>query len=328
MEKRSAWLNRVCRAVALAWLLAGPHLELYPFDRNLVDFPQFYLAGALANTGHADAIYPVPRPESHHHPGLPGDSQMRPAYAALAESLGVVGAPRFIGPPPLALLLAPLARFPYPVALNLWTLLLGAAAFGIALAAAQILVFTLGRRSRWEGVLVLAVAFSPRTFIAVAQGNASPLIGLMVGLLACHLFARPIRTGAALALGIVLKYAPAALLPLLIAARRWRALAWAGLFALALGALSLVLMGSGPFLVWWREIVPTLGRPYLDPYNQSIWSSVPRWLGAEEVGGGLRIGIAGAGMLPPVAMASGRGVSDGTCDKSCPQAKNRMKGRR
>lgn len=119
-------------------------------------------------------LYPVPLAGSPHHPGMPLDSTMRPAYAAVAESLGLGNAARYIQSPPTALLFAPMAFLPFRIAALWWRVLVTAA------------------------VLV---------------------------------------TG------------------------------------------SLVVVGTGPYTVFLREILPTLGRPYWDWFNQSIWSCLPRWIG-------------------------------------------------
>jgi hypothetical protein len=239
-----------------------------------VDFPQFYIAGRLVLAGQTDALYPVPRPGSEEHPGLPGASDLRPAYASLARRLELTEAPRFIGPPPLALLFTPFALLPYERALHLWTLLLALAQWGTALIAARLLVLLAGRRTRLEGALVLAIALNPRSYVAIVQGNVTPLVALSIGLLALHgLHGRPVRAGASCLSGIVLKYAPAASLPVLAAARQWRTLAVTALFGAGIVVLSLVALGPDPLRIWLREVAPTLGRPYRDPYNQSLWSA-------------------------------------------------------
>lgn len=292
-------VRRVCIGLALAWLLLAPQLRLLPFDPDLVqiDFPQFYLAGALVDAGQSDALYPIARPESQHHPGMPADSEPHPAYAARAAQLGVSRHPRFIGPPPLAVVLAPMGLLPYPAAVRLWLFLLGLAQWGSALLAARFLVLILGRRCGWEGPLVLGIALSPRSYVAVIEGNVSPLMGLSLGLFAWWaLRDRPVRAGAALVAGTLLKYAAASLVPLLLAARRWRVLAAAGAAGAGVLAFSFLILGSGPFRVWLGEIAPRLGRAYVDPYNQSLWSVIAAIGGATRVHSGLRDAVLVVGL--------------------------------
>lgn len=292
--------NLACGLVALVWLLGAPQLRLLPFDDRLVlaDVAQFYMAGHMVAIGKADALYPVARAGSTRHPGLPADSELRPAYRAECERLGVsADAARFIGPPPLAVMLVPIGLLPYRAILRLWPALLALAQWGIAVVAARLVAAALGRHSLWEGTVMLAVAFSPHSYVAVAQGNVTPLVGFAIALgIWSALSGRYLRSGVALTAGVTLKYAPLALLPLLLAARRWRVIAAASASGAVLLVGSLLAVGPGPFQVWIYEIAPRLGRPYLDPYNQSVWSALARWTAATEVGSSLRRGLLAVGL--------------------------------
>ncbi len=294
---RTRLINRTCGAAALIWLLIASQLNgLWPFPAN--DFAQFYMGAAIARAGKWEALYPVPSEGSRHNPGLAGDSEMKPAYAALATAIGVQNAPRFIQAPPVAVMLAPMALLPYRAAMRLWMLLMGLAAWGVALCSARILSLALGRRSVWEGALSLGIAVCPRTLAAVRLGNVSALEGLLVGLLACQILARQsIRGAAALVVGTVAKYASIVFLLLALAARRWRMLAWSAGIGIALLTASLAAAGGAPFLAYLREILPTLPRTFVDPFNQSIWSVIPRWIGTTSMPPALAIALAGLQVL-------------------------------
>jgi hypothetical protein len=289
--RKTRLFNRVCGGLALLWLLAVPPCSLLRRP-NLIDFPQFYMGGAVVRAGASASLYPIPHADSRHNPGLPGDSEMRPTYAALAERLGVGNGMRFIQPPPVALLLTPLSLLPYRTAGWIWVLVLGLAAWGAALYAARLFVLASGSRSRWEGILVLGIACSPRALATIRWGNVSTFVAMLLGILTCQILSgRSVRGGATLLVGGVVKYTPAVLLPLVVAARRWRLLAWSAIFGLALLVLSLAVMGTAPHLTFLREILPVLGRPYFGPDNQSLYAALARWTRQDPLSTGLSAAV-------------------------------------
>jgi hypothetical protein len=280
-DRQGVRFNRACAALALVWLL-GASLVIARQAGSLCDFPQFYMGAAAARAGIWDSLYPIPRPGSLNNPGLAPDSFTRPAYADLAARLGVGNATRFIQPPPAALLMSPLGLVPYRSARIVWALLSAAALWGAALYAARFLARISRRRSRWEGVLVLAIALSPRAYFTLFWGNISPFVALLLGFITWEILRRrAVGASVVLVAGTVLKYVPAVLLPLMVAARRWRILVYSALLAVVLGAVSLAWMGTGPFLTYMREMMPTLGRPGLGSVlsSQSAYAFVARLTG-------------------------------------------------
>lgn len=295
MRRAAPPFDHTCRVIALIWLLLVPAAGLLPFEHSLikVDIPQFYLAGRLVWLRQADALYPIPRPESQHHPGLPGDADARPAYAAESRRLQIPArTPQFIGPPPLAVLLAPWAALPLDRALTLWTVMLALAQWGTALVAAALARELLGRRPAIEGLLVLSIALSPRSYAAIVIGNVSSFVGLSLGLFAWWEVRGRSRPAALAAInGMFLKYASLALLPALIVARRWRLLRNMLLALSAATLLSVVVVGFEPWRQWLVEIAPRLGRAYVRPANHSLWSVVAQLRGTEVITPGFRIAM-------------------------------------
>lgn len=281
-QRKTLRFNRVSSAVVLAWLLTAG--VLLSAQRSTVDFAQFYMAGAIGCAGAWESLYPIPNPDSRHNPGLARDSAMRPAYADLASSLGVGNTMRYIQAPPTALLYLPVGLLPYKTAQVLWGALNGASLWLTAILAASLFAMALGRRSRWEGVLILVIGLSPRSVDTIHWGNVSAMNGALIGLSAlAYLREMSGRTGVALAVGAFLKYASGALLPIVVAGRRWRILIWAAAVLVIWSALSLIIMGPAPFRVFANEIAPTLSRPYFNTLiSMSMSTMVPcraPWLG-------------------------------------------------
>jgi hypothetical protein len=89
-------------------------------------------------------------------------------------------------------------------------------------------------------------------------------------------------TGAALATGILLKTIPLSLVGVLMLRKEWRALQWLVLFALVLAALTMLWVGTEPYLEYfgkaWR--LAGGGEPPMVPVNQSLRATANRLFGA------------------------------------------------
>ena len=128
---------------------------------------------------------------------------------------------------------------------------------------------------RWRaygaGVIVLVVACSPAAHRWVRVLNASPVVGfLLAEAVILMLRGRGVRSGIAVGLGVVIKYAAGVLVPLMLVTRQWRGLAACGVFGAAVLGLSVAVMGAGPFREYLTAIGPTLDRPNEIVENQSI----------------------------------------------------------
>src|SRR3954454_4018745 len=128
--------NRICSVIGLAFLLLAIGAKCALYERRhlpqMQDYPQYYMGGLVALHGAWDSMYPIPNPGSHTNPGFVGNSTLRPGYRDLALSHGVSEeSVRYMQPPPLALLLVPLAFVPVKVSYFAWVLLLILAAWGI-----------------------------------------------------------------------------------------------------------------------------------------------------------------------------------------------------
>src|SRR5438270_881668 len=129
-----------------------------------------------------------------------------------------------------------------------------------------------GKRSRVAGVVAVIAAVSPLTLGTLRLMNVSPLIALLVGFSVLGLFAGSGAGGAvAVVLGAVGKYVTAVFVPLYVAMRRWRALGVMAAVAVAVVGVSVLVMGTGPWRVFFHEMVPTYGRVHTHPWNRSFF---------------------------------------------------------
>ena len=276
---RVARFNRACLLVAAAWLLVGVPLTVKFRPMRAKDFPQFYMGGVIARHGAWDALYPVPHPDSPYNPGLKNDSAMRPRYAQLAAKYRVATGdePRFIQPPPAALLFRPLVWLPYDLAYVAWAALMGAMCLAVAHLAGRFHERCAGRPSRVSGGLVLLICCSHLTYYVIRTTNIEMLMALSIALATLALLT-PARPGgaatfggvAALVVGGIVKYATAVLLPLAVAMRRWALVGWTAAAGLALLAVAVAVMGTGPFITFLADVFPRLSRPYDIDGNQSL----------------------------------------------------------
>lgn len=273
------YFNRACAAAALLFLVATLGAKQY-FRPSEQDFTQYYMGALLARHAAWDALYPDPIPGLTQNLGAPENSTLKPRAAALAEAASVPHGTRFMQPPPFALLTAPLGFLPHTQARTIWYAAAILAAWGISLQAGRIYSICDARTTRTVGVLILLVALSPQAHRWVRSQNFSAMTGLLIGWAVIELFRRDsARGGIAICLGAIAKYAPAALVPLYVAMRRWRALAWCCAMGIAIAAATWLFMGSGPFEDYARTVAPTLGRTFPQMGNQALEAFILRAAG-------------------------------------------------
>ncbi len=297
--KRSEFV-RICSGAALvlvaALALAGPLRN--PSLPTLEDFGQYYMAGAITLEGNWEALYPVPRPGAPLNAGWRDGSTMKPANSALAERLGVGDANRYILPPPLAPLFAPLALLPYRPASWIWMALLVLCGWGVAVQAGRLHELAAGRASRLTGIIILVVAISPLLRRSIRTGQLSPLIALCFG---CALIAfvrhQDLRGGAAIALGGTAKILPGVLVALAIILRRRVMLGWFAGLAGGGFFVSIVLMGWEVHREFFIEIAPTLRESSPWRGNQSLAGMLLRVMDAERLAPGLALALTAGGFL-------------------------------
>jgi hypothetical protein len=283
--------NRCCKVVALVFLLGAVQAKLIrqraAGQSNPQDWPQYYMAALVAQAGAWDALYPIPTNDVMANPGEAPNSVLRPRAVKLAQEHGVdENAPRFMQPPPMALLLWPLAWLDYWPAYLAWTTLLCFAAWGIALQAGEFHALCAGRQGKAVGLTILLVAISPQAFRWARVGNMSVILGWLIGRAVLDL-ARGrdgIRPAIPLVLGAVAKYVLVILVPLHVVTRRWRTLMWSMAMGFSLLLASYWVMGPAPFRTFVNEIVPTLKRTTAPQRNMSLHAFFLRNLGMAESG--------------------------------------------
>jgi len=264
--------NRGCCAVALLYLVASTffaqlRLPIYG------DFVQFYMTGLVDRAGAWDALYPVPMHGSIYNAGTFRDSTAKPAYLQIANAHGVDFTPYyFIMPPPAALLFWPLGYWDGPTAYRVWLIFSILAAWIVALQGGMLLQRCRGAATPLSGLVVLLIACSPPMCRAVLVANVTPFIAVLIGWSVLSLTPpQRERSGAAgIVLGAMCKYVTVMFLPLVLAQRRWRTLAWIVATALLWCAVALVVMGAGPFHDYLATIAPTLGRSHDRSDNISL----------------------------------------------------------
>jgi hypothetical protein len=208
-------LCRACLGVAAAWMLLGwPAMLLWcpqvlPYEMKpsaqQYDFPQYYAGAVVARDGIWDALYPVPKasvyqvpssfepqfrtflfrppPPASRDPVYYPDIKMGPLNSDVSPRLVSVfpqsaEALRYIYPPPLALLLRPLAslrfeeagRYVWPI-LSAWSLFLG------LYFAARTMRYLCGGATYGEALVVVAwIVFTIRGRMHLYDGNVSPIL--------------------------------------------------------------------------------------------------------------------------------------------------------
>ena len=192
------------------------------------DFSSFWTAGRLALSGApASAWDPVAHAEAQRRSFPARDGYAGEYYA-------------FFYPPPFLLVCLPLALLPYGAAAALWLALTNAG----YLAAMRALL-----PRRWPASLT-ALAF-PAVLLNAEHGQNGALSAALLGVAAGQLDRRPRLAGVCLGLLCAKPQLALLVVPALIAARRLRALAWAGLAAVGASLAAWLAFGG----VAWRGFV-------------------------------------------------------------------------
>lgn len=287
-----ARFNRVCGAVALAWLgiVLPVSLLLRP---TYQDLSGLYIGPLVARVGAWGALYPVPSPDPRYYAGEAGQSQQKPALLQIAQEHGVDELNPYLNPPWQAVALLPLGWLTFQQAH--WALVSAniLCAWRVAVAAGRSYARCAGRPSYAAGWITLLVACSPLVYRSIRVQNLSPLVAFCIAVAVSDLFRPPgrsgFRGGSAMALGGLIKLATGALIPVAVFQRRWRLLGWgAGLSVLVI-LVTWNLAGAATFREFFGSIAPTLGRSSTNPGNKSLQgflvratgqSPLPRWMAA------------------------------------------------
>ncbi|MBA3944159.1 MAG: DUF2029 domain-containing protein [Herpetosiphonaceae bacterium] len=179
------------------------------------------------------------------------------AQAAFQERLDGprVGVSGFVNPPQWAIMVAPLGWLSYRAAFTIWTI----AMLGCFVASVWLMrPFLPALASRWGTTTALALGSAPVYFAASAGQNTGLSLLLHVAILRALPRRRDVLAGLLIALGCVKPQFFLALLPLLVLARRWRAVgsALAGLAVVA--ALGTLVVGPASWPAWIKLTMSTL----------------------------------------------------------------------
>jgi Glycosyltransferase family 87 len=262
--------NRLCSIVVLLWLVGCVSGALIHTPSSQ-DFSQFRMGGIIARFGAWDSLYPIPNPGSTRNPGAPEDSTQRPRYQELAERYAEPNWVRFMLPPPNAMLLYPFAFGSFSASHRIWLLLGALAGWGVAVQAGTIYTMLAGAQTRRSGWIILLVGMSILMYRSIRVGNVSTEMGWLLGAGVLELIRRdgPRAAGAIVFAGVI-KYVGVILAPLVLFMGRRRTLVWSCVIGLAIVLVSLPIMGTDPYKVYFTEIYPTLKRSLPDPGNLSL----------------------------------------------------------
>lgn len=280
-----------CSLAGLALLILGTVVRIV-LNPKVQDFGQYYMGAVIGLEAEWENMYPVPYPDATDNAGTVQGSRMLPRYAELAAERGVGDANRYFHPPPVALLLAPLALLPYEQAHWLWMGLLILAGWRSAAWAGKILEQIEGEPSRLSGWIVFFVAAAPLMFRCVRVSNVSCFVALTAAWAWWGFWKRrDALAGAALTLGGLLKYMPLILTPLLLFARRYRMAAVTASFGCGALLAGLAVMGPGPYERYFTDILPTLRWAMTPPGNQGLSGVLLRTFEMEVVPETVRLAI-------------------------------------
>ncbi len=241
--------------------------DLYPnYREDVLLFPPRFTPRSALLTGTPEN--PTGEVDGFIHLYVREHGAVPPALIEKAPEMGKIfdlRVCRFISPPPLALLLTPVAFTDMRTLAFVYLPLFSSfALFGMGFFSARIYRELAGRRTYVEGVILLTIAlFSFAGHTRIHQGNISPFLSLLLALAAYGWIRRwQVVVGCSMIVLIVSKTLSLYWCPLLILREiRWRTLAtMAGLTVLLNGA-TLALGGLPAYQRFFRDIVPNLDAP-------------------------------------------------------------------
>lgn len=259
--------------VSANFLYGAVLTKIDPPSKN--DFTSYYVAAHVLREGMPEALY-YPEPVG----SLLAQASTQHPWIDVAVASGVPNPNYYLYPPLFAVAVLPLAWLSYPAAFALW---LGANVLFLALS----LWIFLGGRGRAGPVGVAACILVAGAFYPVWQHLKIGQSSLLLLLLLCAALAllarrRDIPAGLCLSGAILLKLTPAALLILLVARRRWRAV-WASLAGVAgLSVLSAAVAGWEAQVTYFWRMVPLLSAGTAFYPNQSLNGFLTRLMGMGE----------------------------------------------
>ncbi|MEI8234066.1 MAG: glycosyltransferase 87 family protein [Verrucomicrobiota bacterium] len=258
---------------------------------TVCDFGQYYAGATAAKYGIWDALYPTPKPEVYNAPpafrpkyktflfderkingkqcyyppiSYAEASDFSPKLVAHCKELKWFSF-RYMYPPPLALLLRPLACFDYETARkHVWPILSMAALFGLSYFSSRMHRLLRGKVSYIEGLMILAFTFySFRGPTAIEGGNVTPILGFLIAF-AAYSWVRGWQVGAGAAMIPLLLCKAIGLnwCPLLFLGRvRWKTFWTLAFLTVLLNGLMLFWAGIGVYRQFLFEVLPKVSVP-------------------------------------------------------------------
>jgi hypothetical protein len=197
----------------------------------------------------------------------------------------------------MAVVLMPLALLPLSWARAVWVVLMIACVWGAARESARLFERLAGRRTRLRGPFVLAVCVSPLVWDTIRLAQLTPVAAWFLAVTLSGLIdARTRKTAAGVVGSALTKQIGIFQLPLVVMLGRWRAIAWMGVATLLVSAVSLAVMGTGPFEAWFTRVAPFLSRSAVWNGNQSFEGLALRWIGVGMLPQGPRLALRATGL--------------------------------
>lgn len=205
-----------------------------PASRLGGDYPTFYAAGSIANTGDWDELYSPERQQAQ--------------QAGLIDDEG--GFLYFSYPPFVAALYGLLALPGYQ-----WSFLIATVLMLLALAGATWALSPWLRRTGLPAAALVVVALAFFPVLSAAVGGQNTALSILLFAVAARLDHddRPVLAGLVAALLLFKPQFGVVIVPLAMVARRWRILAGWAMGAVALFVISTLLMGGDWLGDWWSQ---------------------------------------------------------------------------
>jgi hypothetical protein len=283
-DRARAWclVMALCAVVVVSALVFMTHggVRPDPWGRPLAtDVSSFWTAAKLALAGSPAAVWNPAAHEALQRASFPQQAGYAPDYYA------------FFYPPPFLLIWLPLGLLPYNAALALW-LVVTSLAYGLVI-----------RRllpKRWPAALIV-IAF-PAFLLNAEHGQNGALSAALFGMAALHLDRRPGLAGACLGALCFKPQLALLVLPGLLLALRWRALALAVGTGAAMCAVSWAVFGTAAWIGFFADL--HLARAALEAGWVGFQKMTSPFAAVRLLGGGIAL----AGVVQWIVSLAALGV--------------------
>lgn len=268
-------------------LLCPEHLpKVMVSDPNFGDYGQYYAGAVVAKNGMWSSLYPTPNKEVYERApdfqpffktSLFNEKDRSYCFyphfyleasdytpELLAKCPRLRDLCKYMYPPPLALLLQPLAYIDFEIGARIWTVAIIASLFGVSFFSSRIFRLLTQRVSYAEGLIIGAVMlYSYRGQTSIPPGNVTPILSLLETIAVFAVLKnQQVRLALSMVVLVLFKGIGLTWCPFLLLGRvRWKTILALGIIAAIANGFLIGIAGFGLYRQYFCDVLPRIHVP-------------------------------------------------------------------